>query len=218
MDDEAAKKAFLDAMDEVASEEDLPLEALRQIHPEFDRSRLRIGRLKRHIPKGGVGAEIGVLWGHLSEGFLRHCKPTKLYLVDPWDKLHPDKMPNQGMYSYFGRIPARLLRARVEEIAAENKDVVEVVHDYADAFFETIQDDSLDWIYIDGNHKYEFVLSDLKNAKRKVKKTGVIMGDDYWFKEKNSNHGVNRALEEFLSENDYKLVVEAPSQFVLLPS
>ena len=36
------------------------------------------------IPKGGVGAELGVCKGANAESLLVHTRPEKLYLVDIW--------------------------------------------------------------------------------------------------------------------------------------
>lgn len=35
------------------------------------------------VPKGGVGAEIGVFRGHFSDQICRIVQPSKLYLIDP---------------------------------------------------------------------------------------------------------------------------------------
>lgn len=39
--------------------------------------------------------------------------------------------------------------------------------------------DSLDWVYIDGNHEYEHVIADLEVFYRKLKSGGILAGDDY---------------------------------------
>ena len=36
-----------------------------------------------------------------------------------------------------------------------------------------------DWIYVDGNHLYEFVRADLELSLRKARRGGFITGDDY---------------------------------------
>jgi len=46
-------------------------------------------------------------------------------------------------------------------------------------FLRYLQDGALDFIYIDGDHKYEKVKSDIKEAKRLISKEfGLICGDD----------------------------------------
>jgi cephalosporin hydroxylase len=61
----------------------------------------------------------------------------------------------------------------------------EAAAEFADEYF--------DWIYIDGNHQYEFVLLDLESYYPKVKAGGSIVGDDYgvegWWR-----GGVTRAV------------------------
>jgi hypothetical protein len=58
-------------------------------------------------------------------------------------------------------------------------------------------DESLDWVYLDGDHSYEGVKHDLDAYFRTVKAGGFIAGDDYgqvgsWFED-----GVTRAVDEF---------------------
>jgi cephalosporin hydroxylase len=61
----------------------------------------------------------------------------------------------------------------------------EAAAEFADEYF--------DWIYIDGNHQYEFVLLDLESYYPKVKAGGFLVGDDYgvegWW-----HGGVTRAV------------------------
>lgn len=64
---------------------------------------------------------------------------------------------------------------------------------------DMFEDGSIDFIFIDGNHSYEYVLEDLELYYPKVKNGGVITGDDY-----------------FMHEGDYegkKMVQEAVNDF-----
>ena len=56
---------------------------------------------------------------------------------------------------------------------------------------DEIKNDSIDILYIDGDHSYEAVLQDLKLYYDKVKKGGLIIGDDY------NEEGVRTAIEKF---------------------
>jgi predicted O-methyltransferase YrrM len=75
-------------------------------------------------------------------------------------------------------------------------------------------DDSLDWIYIDGNHRHDFVKKDLELYFSKVKSTGLIAGDDYsvvgWWE-----GGVTRAVNEFLRTHPVDKVMIRNRQFIL---
>jgi len=196
--------------------EDIPFDILREFHIETGRSEQRIANLKKYIPKNSIGVEIGVFWGHLSEQILKRCAPKTFYLVDPWDKLYPETFPNWKSYTIFGRLPSRLLREFSETLAGQNE-AVELFHGFSEEFYKTLPNEHLDWAYIDGMHRYEHVIRDLYGALPKMKKTGVIMGDDYWAEDRFSDRGVNKAVAEFVADTRYKLVLEWPSQFVLLP-
>ena len=73
---------------------------------------------------------------------------------------------------------------------------------------------SFDWVYVDGNHLYDYVRSDLALYDPKVKPGGLIAGDDYgdagWWED-----GVTRAVDEFVAERGYEVVSLAAHQFVL---
>jgi hypothetical protein len=66
-----------------------------------------------------------------------------------------------------------------------------------------------DLISIDGDHRYEYVKEDLNNT---IKfKPKVIIIDDYNhrynFEEREDQYGVTRAVDEFVKENNFKLIV-----------
>ncbi|MDA8896744.1 class I SAM-dependent methyltransferase [Acidimicrobiia bacterium] len=58
-----------------------------------------------------------------------------------------------------------------------------------------IEDESVDAIFIDGDHTYEGVLRDISIWKPKVKKNGIIVGDDYPL-----FSGVKEAVKESFTE------------------
>ena len=72
-----------------------------------------------------------------------------------------------------------------------------------------MDDHSLDWIYIDGNHNEPFISIDLKLALRKVKPGGVIAGDDYyWNKDKGApiKMAVNAIVAELGEKCSFQLM------------
>ena len=71
---------------------------------------------------------------------------------------------------------------------------------------EMFEDNSIDFLFVDGNHEYEYVLEDLRNYYPKVKPGGIICGDDYFMSAKdNGRKMVQEAVEEF--SNEYNLLV-----------
>jgi cephalosporin hydroxylase len=70
-----------------------------------------------------------------------------------------------------------------------------------------VPDGSLDFVYIDAEHTYEGCLADLRLWSPKVRRGGIVSGDDYRFVNPKrprrwspSFAGVDKAVEEFVVE------------------
>lgn len=69
---------------------------------------------------------------------------------------------------------------------------------------ELYEDESIAFLFIDGDHSYEAVQQDLNFWYKKVKPGGIISGHDW-----ESFDGVKRAVEEFSEiDNDHLLITE----------
>lgn len=112
-----------------------------------------------------VGAEIGVYKGGYSETL---CKAgLKLYSIDPW--FYPDlPFKNRGEEINYKRTQSRLAPY---DCAVIRKTSMEAVKDFAN--------DSLDFVYIDGNHDFMHTTEDIWEWSKKVKRGGIISGHDY---------------------------------------
>jgi methyltransferase family protein len=173
-------------------------------------------RLLRMLPKGSVGAEIGVWRGDFSAEILRTVRPAKLYLVDPW-LLRTEPKYEHAMWGGATEQAQlndvlRFVRERFrEEIAAG---VVEVVRQDSATAAAAFPAEHFDWIYLDGDHTYESVQRDLEAFVPKLKPAGVITGDDYdnegWWE-----NGVRRAVDELASGPEWTLRRVGFSQFLL---
>jgi hypothetical protein len=112
------------------------------------------------------GAEVGVKQGHNARELFRKVPNLKLLLVDPWVKYRGNS--NERMERiYQGCL--RLLR---------NRNVVYMRKSSIEAAKE-IPDLSLDFVYIDGMHNFDGIMTDLIHWSPKVKKDGIISGHDY---------------------------------------
>jgi hypothetical protein len=62
------------------------------------------------------------------------------------------------------------------------------------------EDNSLDFVFIDAGHEYEFVKEDIEHWLPKIRENGIIAGDDYdtraWGRE--CHPGVKKAVDELL--------------------
>jgi hypothetical protein len=175
-------------------------------------------RLLELVPPGAGCAEIGVWRGDFSARILETCRPRKLHLIDPWRH-----MPAYD-HSYYGR-PGEgqeTLDAIYESVLARfaagiATGVIEVHRLTSEAAGALIGDGTLDFVYVDGNHTFEFVRRDLDLYRPKLKEGALLAGDDYslrgWW-----DWGVKRAVDEAVRERLFE-PVWLGRQFVLrLPS
>jgi predicted O-methyltransferase YrrM len=121
--------------------------------------------------------EIGVRRGRLSILLAEVPTLDRLYLVDVW---MPERVNTQNPEKNF-RSVSRWARKRGD---------VEVLRMRSDEAVNQFKDGSIDFLYIDGDHSYHGVTSDIKNYRRKVR--GTIAGDDYNLK------SVKKAVDELL--------------------
>ncbi len=191
-----------------------PSEFTRQGHREAWHASTR-HFMKNYVAPGGIGAEIGVFWAHFAEVLVAEFEPSKLYLVDPWHRLHGVAYPNWGRYTNFGKLTTAetLDRARVLEIKYPG--IVDVRIDYGAAFMATMPDQHFDWVYLDAHHAYDDVMQDLTAIWPKLRPGGVIMGDDYFTDPTSQHAGVKRAVDTFAVDRGLEVVFEQRNQFVL---
>ena len=163
------------------------------------KKRLKGGRyaMLRFIPKAGNGVEVGVWRGDFSQALLSHLKPVNLTLIDPWGHQEDAEELHRGVCKRFSsNNNVKVLRSSSLEAA------------------KTFADQSFDWVYIDGSHDYEDVLADLKTWKLKIKKNGILFGDDYYWRDTKGNYCVKKAVDEFISTCNPKLWVVFRGQFL----
>ena len=134
-------------------------------------SGFRENGIPKLISKNGYGVEIGVHKGDLSKCILSNWDGT-LYMVDTWSPMedyHDDSMSGDLFTN---------LNKTIENIK-EYQDRGLIIRMTSEQASNLFADNSLDFVYIDGNHKYEYVLQDLNLWYPKVKKGGYLIGDDY---------------------------------------
>lgn len=124
-----------------------------------------------------VGAEIGVFEG---KNLIKYCQQgLKMYGIDPW-KGYGDKQytPDSKGKKYVFRSLEYIYRHAVENVKPY-PDCTLIRKKSIDAL-KDIPDCSLDFVYIDGDHRFDQTAIDLVQWTYKVRKGGVIAGHDYY--------------------------------------
>ena len=164
------------------------------------RAEALLGELAR---KEKIGIEVGVYRGALSERLLAGDPTITLYMVDPWrslrspeyvetdDKHHEMSQAEQeealglaiGRVHQFGK-RAKILRMTSLEAALKFKDA------------------TLDFVFIDADHSYLAVKSDIAAWWPKLVSGGLLSGHDY---RSDKNYGVMQAVNEFAQGKDLRV-------------
>lgn len=184
-----------------------------------------IENLSTLIPNG-KGVEVGVYKGSFSKYILSKWGGT-LYMVDVWRGLG-DEYQDMSNHIYH----SDAYSTTMENIQGyEDRGIM--IRANSKIASEMFEDESLDFVYIDANHAYDFVVEDINLWFPKLKKGGIFSGHDYmrmdWYNDPNfcqngkDKHiytntfdgglfyngvfGVNPAVDEFCAKHNYKVNV-----------
>src|SRR4030042_1249650 len=103
---------------------------------------------------------------------------------------------NESRISLYRRV--RCLGIKKDKVKNDNR--VIIIRKKSEEAISILEDNSLDFLYIDGNHKKEFIKKDLELYFPKIKIGGFIGGDDYVPKShpRELKKGVREAVDEFI--------------------
>lgn len=121
-----------------------------------------------------VGAEIGVSKGRYARAMCQGIPGLKLYCVDPWEA-YPDYVEQHDEAGQ--KLLNELLEVTKERLAPYD---YEIIRKYSMDAVKDFKDESLDFVFIDGNHSFEYVVDDIAAWSKKVRKGGIVAGHDYW--------------------------------------
>ena len=170
----------------------------------------------------GSGVEVGTFRGEFSKQILDIWKGT-LYMVDVWNGLGDDYNDSSNHNNFDGGV---YVEAMKNIDGYEDRGImVRASSRIASNMFE---DNSLDFVYIDANHAYDFVCEDIRLWFPKIKNKGYLMGHDYldmdWYSDPNFAEngkdkfiysenfyhgvfGVNPSVDEFCQRLGYDLTL-----------
>lgn len=123
------------------------------------------------------GLEVGTDEGEYAEVLLKASPRLKLNCVDPWNEEAYEKgfqPESKEPQHYFDNRYGRALK-RLEKFHERVNIIRETSMEAVDRF----DDNSLDFVYIDGNHDFLNVTQDIHYWLKKVKPGGILSGHDY---------------------------------------
>jgi hypothetical protein len=168
----------------------------------------RIDMIRSIVPSGSVCAEIGVFEGTFSKQIYEALRPSRLYLIDLFEG-HCDSGNEDGNNVVIRNLSDAYVRL-LSEMRSNPK--VQLLKGRSADILASFPDNSLDMIYIDGDHSYEGCAKDLAVSYAKVRNGGWILGHDYEMnmaKARNYYHfGVKQAVDEFCARMNQTIVAK----------
>lgn len=153
--------------------------------------------------------EIGARYGDSSITILKNLNIEKYIIVDPYISYDEYDDGFNQIIKNNGDIIMNSTLDRLKDYP------IELLRDFSNNIHNKIEDNSLDLIFIDGNHSYNYVYDDIKFYFPKVKKGGIICGDDYFMRNKKNdwnNSGnqydedmVYEAVQDYFNETGYTI-------------
>ena len=141
-----------------------------------------------------IGAWLGKSTSYMAVEIANSNKNIEFYCVDTWkgspehgnDPLLEDNKLWEKFLENTKSISSYIKPLKMTSIEASKQ----------------FEDNSLDFIFIDGAHGYEYVKDDINHWFPKLKKDGIIAGHDYnagW-------DGVDKAVDEWAAKHEFKII------------
>lgn len=140
-----------------------------------------------------VGAEIGVDRGLYAEELCKNNPGVKLFCIDPWKVYNQYADMKDQHYLNVNHLNTG------KRLAPYN---CEIIRKSSMGAIGDFKPESLDFVYIDGNHSYKYVLEDCNGWSKIVRPGGIVSGHDYTTR-RHPNVGldVKMAIDQHIEEN-----------------
>jgi hypothetical protein len=117
------------------------------------------------------GAEVGVADARNSTTICQRVPGVQLLCVDTWAPYRGNRRggPKEQHDGNYALAKERLAPYNAELIKGYSMDIV-----------RAIPLESLDFVYIDGNHSFDYVMQDVIEWAKRVRPGGIVSGHDYY--------------------------------------
>lgn len=148
--------------------------------------------IQKHFKEDFVMAEIGSFMGTSTRFFSLFV--NKIFSIDIYDYHVPPT----------GRIPemdAMFVEAEklFDERTKDYDNIIKIKKSSVEAA-KDFEDESLDCVYVDGEHLYDYIRADIQAWKDKIKNGGILCGHDF---DHNHSESITRILNEFNLMNEF---------------
>ena len=154
-----------------------------------------INSIIKKKPQISILVEIGSHLGESSTIFLAYEQIEKMYCVDPWNQ---------------NPIYEQTFDTRLKPFIESKKCIK--LKQFSEEASEKFSNNSIDMVYIDGNHDYEDVKLDIDTWYPKIINGGIPSGHDYT----NDHPGTKLAIDEFINKKQLKLSIFSDTSWYII--
>jgi hypothetical protein len=131
---------------------------------------------------------VGTFEGYNASNIIKYCSFDKLYLVDPY-------LPYIDAIGGLGNFSKETWNEIFKKVCERMGDKAEVIRSKSVDAAEHFEQETLDFVYLDGDHRPEEVKKDITAWFPKIKASGYIGGHDF------SENEVQRGVTEWVIDN-----------------
>lgn len=175
-------------------------------HKNYPRNSTKF--IKSNLGKDLIGVEIGVFKGRNALSLLKTLSIKKLYLIDPYDI----KFGKERQFWYRDVKEFDEIYKKAKKVLYKYKDKILFVKKISEDAFDEIPN-NLDFVYIDGNHTYDYVKVDTKYYS-KLKEGGILGGHDFTG-DNEGTKGVVKAVIELVNKYNIRLYTKNRDWWVI---
>lgn len=142
-----------------------------------------------------IGAEVGTANGRFALTLVKNIPNLRLYCIDAYKQY--------GENEHDGTQAQLNLCFSMAQVKLKDYDVTFIRKMSLEALND-FPDNTLDFVYIDANHLFDYVMQDIIQWSRKVRRGGIVAGHDYW---NTRGFGVVDAVDAYVKSHNLKLNV-----------
>ena len=167
------------------------IESLTLIYPEKPQEVMNCVEIGSFEGKGSI--EIN--------NYLCENKDSVLFCIDPFDDEYVKGNVSMSFWDHACRDQHKKFKQNTN-----NYPKIREMKGYSDNMINFLDENSVDFCYVDGDHSPDQVYKDAKNILGKMKNNGVILFDDYLWSHDDvkTKTGIDKFLDEF--KNNIKVI------------
>jgi hypothetical protein len=161
---------------------------------------------KKYIKMFGLAGEVGTWKGKSSYLIGNVCKSkcAKLITIDTFAGVPTKNAPENSKDGAYNQAFNNPNEFYIEVKKLLSSLPVEIIKGKSTSAYKEIKDNSLDFCFIDGDHKAPTVIQDIKNFLPKIKKNGIFLGHDY-YEDPSFDSDVKSAVDSIIGKQNIKL-------------